>query len=1409
LPPAHALFEVSWEVCNKVGGIHTVLSTKAKTLVDRHGDDYVAVGPWLLANAPSEASFEPEAGFEAFAESCRGAGVPVRVGRWKIPGSPRTVLVEFSGLYARKDGILAGLWEHFGVDSITGAWDYVEPVIFGEAAGIVIERWWQEYVAPRRLPCVAQFHEWMTASGLLYLKRKQPRIGTVFTTHATMLGRSISSTGQLPKAGLAGRTSDAAAESMGVRSKHSMEKVSATQADVFTTVSKLTAAEAELFFGRAPDPVLPNGIDLSVVDLLAGPHDRAAVRERVTDLARRFLGRDCARAAFLIASGRYEFHNKGIDLVMEAVSRLNRRSGRQVILLLAVPAGQSGVAGSVLERLRAPQADFQGALGLSTHNLNDPQNDPIQRSARRLGLDNGPASRAQVIQLPIYVHPSDGLFDLPYEALLRAMDLSLFPSFYEPWGYTPQESLAVGVPTVTSDLSGFGQWVLEAGLGGADGVHVLRREGLSLDASADALADLIETVVAEAPATEELRAACRRTAQRTAWSDLIANYERAFELAMAAAALRTDSAPPLPLRAATEIAVVGQGEGKRPRLFAFDVSATLPAPLVGLGRLAANFWWSWDPEGEELFASISRASWDACGHNPQQFLRTVFPEDLRAKAEDPLFLERLARLTERFDRYMSARGKPLRAEGGPGEIRANEPVAYFSAEFGVHECLRIYSGGLGILAGDHLKSASDLNLPLVGVGLFYRQGYLRQRVGALGEQIGLEISNDPRTLPVELVRGARGEPLEVSLPMPSSTLVLRAWRVHVGRVELYLLDSDVEHNRPEDRATTHQLYGGDAEHRLRQEIVLGRGGVRLLAQLGIRPCVYHINEGHAAFLALERVGMKVREQHLTFDEARAVVRATTAFTTHTPVPAGHDRFSEDLMRRYFSDAPDWMGLSWERFMSLGQCESQREAFNMTYLALAFSGSVNGVSRLHGDVSKELLGPFWPGLLRTELPVESVTNGVHLATWVRPELAAALGARSRAVNGADFARVGALDDRTLWDLRQRARRTLLEAMRERLQRSFFDRGDSPGLLARMLDGLEERALWIGFARRFAPYKRADLIFGDGARLQRLLSNGERPVRLVFAGKAHPRDGLGQELLKKVVALSRSEEYLGKVFFLEDYDMQLARLLVQGVDLWLNTPVRPQEASGTSGMKAAANGVLNLSVADGWWVEGFDGENGWTMGDGRAYAEPKLQDELDGASLHRLLSEEIAPLFFDRDAAGLPLRWLARVRRSLATIPPTFNTDRMVREYSERIYRPMAATRAELERDARAPLKALSARHDRVRRGFAQVKILSARVSNLVDLRVGDTIEAHVEVDLGPLEPADVAVELVFGHAQGSGDLRTLTSVRLAPAPLGAPGARRFEGTHVLSRSGSFSYGLRVRASETSGQDSALRDLVSWA
>ncbi|RMH01700.1 MAG: alpha-glucan family phosphorylase, partial [Planctomycetota bacterium] len=1024
-----------------------------------------------------------------------------------------------------------------------------------------------------------------------------------------------------------------------------------------------------------------------------------------------------------------------------------------------------------------------------------PAADPIQRALTELDLGGG---RVAVVQVPVYLHGDDGVLGLRYEAALQAMDLSCFPSFYEPWGYTPVESLAVGVPTVTSDLAGFGRWARANGLDAGGGVHILARAGRADEEAEADLAELLESALARAEEPERIVRACREAAASLAWPRLLGAYEDAWERAAAAAAPRAEAAAPRPAR---PVPVRPPAEEETPRLIRFDVAATLPEPLASLEELAGNFCWSWDAEAPALFAELSPQRWERCGHNPTRFLREVFARDLAAKAADADYVARLQAAVERQRRYLAEPPPDLGAA-----IDRRRPVAYFCFEFGVHESLRIYSGGLGVLAGDHLKSASDLNLPLVGVGLYYRRGYLRQGLDQDGNQVSIEEDNDPRDLPLAPVFAADGEPLRIPVHLPGREVLLRAWRADVGRVPLFLLDADLEENRAEDRALTHRLYGGGQETRLIQEILLGKGGVRLLAALGLEPSVLHLNEGHAAFAPLELASHLVHEQGHTFAEALERVRACTAFTTHTPVPAGHDVFGEDLIRRHFSNVETWLGASWETFLALGD-PHRRGSFNMTHLACRLAGFVNGVSRLHGEVSRALLHEEWPGMTEDEVPVRHVTNGVHLATWTDPELARLLGAGPRP--GADaFAAAESLSDEELWAFRERARRRLLDEIRRRVRKNFLARQDSPRLMGRILDGLDPEAMILGFARRFAPYKRALLLFQDRERLLRLLADRERPLLLLFAGKAHPADDAGKALLREVVQLSRSPEFAGRLVFLEDYDLELARLLVRGVDVWLNNPTRPLEASGTSGMKVAANGGLNLSVLDGWWLEGADGRNGWSLQQERSYPDQELQDQHDNASLLTLLEEEILPLFHRRDERGLPTAWLERVRHSLLTLPPVFCTDRMVMEYRDRAYLPLAERGAALAADGGDAARARAAARADQRRRFAELRIVAAEISDTEQLRTGDRLAVRVEIDPAGLTADDLLVELVLGHENGPRRLELMETVPLAPAD-GADGRLLFAGSHELERSGRWGYGLRVRLRPRDEFDLDALRLARWA
>ncbi len=672
----------------------------------------------------------------------------------------------------------------------------------------------------------------------------------------------------------------------------------------------------------------------------------------------------------------------------------------------------------------------------------------------------------------------------------------------------------------------------------------------------------------------------------------------------------------------------------------------LPSSLRPLARIAAGYAWCWDHEAIALLRSIDPIAWDAAGHNPVLALRQTAPERFAALATDHEFVARASAIAERLLATPREGDVPLHNLG------PDRPVAYFCAEYGIHESMRIYSGGLGILAGDHLKSASDLGVPLVAIGLFYRGGFFMQTLDDKGEQQVVEVPLDPDSLSVTRVTDEQGREVEVEVPLPDRTIRLGAWLLPVGRVRLYLLDSDREGNDPDDRRITRRLYPSAPEPRILQEIVLGIGGELLMHALGIQPSVFHLNEGHAAFVTLARVA-RLRAAGVPFEQAQDRVAATTVFTTHTPVPAGHDRFDLALFERHFAHAPTWLGIELEQLIALGQASGE-ELFNMTYLALRFSDYVNGVSRLHAEVSRELLKPAYGGAETHEIPIEGITNGVHLPTWTSPAVVELLGVSEHArVRGEDFSqRIDGVSDAALWQLRAKGRAGLVESLRAR------------GLPADNPD-----ALWIGFARRFASYKRASLLFHDLDRLAELVNDPARPLRIVFAGKAHPADKPGQALIREVTAVCRDERFLGRILFVPNYEIDVARMLLEGVDVWLNNPIRGLEASGTSGMKAAANGAINLSIADGWWIEGADGTNGWTIGP-REYPEQVEQDAADAAALYGLLDQDVLPSFFERNEAGLPTRWLERMRASMRSIPVVFDSDRMLREYLAQAYEPLA-------------------------------------------------------------------------------------------------------------------------------------------
>ncbi|MCD6289658.1 MAG: alpha-glucan family phosphorylase [Anaerolineae bacterium] len=774
-----------------------------------------------------------------------------------------------------------------------------------------------------------------------------------------------------------------------------------------------------------------------------------------------------------------------------------------------------------------------------------------------------------------------------------------------------------------------------------------------------------------------------------------------------------------------------------------SVFPAVPDRLNRLNELAYNLWWSWHPEAQALYRDLDPELWERVDHNPVQFLRGVVQERLDLAAADPGYVAAYDRVMAHFDEYMRSRSTWF-AEQYPQA--GDGVIAYFSAEFGLHEALPIYSGGLGILSGDHCKAASDLGVPLVGVGFLYPQGYFRQHIDVHGWQQASYEKINFSEVPVRPAVDDEGHQIIVSVDLPGRVVHARVWSIQIGRVYVYLLDTDVPLNAPADRELSARLYGGDQEMRISQEFMLGIGGVRALRALGIQPAVWHMNEGHSAFLVLERMRELVA-QGLPFAAAREAVAANTVFTTHTPVSAGNDAFSFDLMDRYFGHFWPRLGVDRETFLSLGRFELPWGAqFSMTALALRVSSKRNGVSRLHGTVSRRMWQSVWPEVPVEEVPIGAITNGIHTDSWLAPEMASLYdrylpaGWREQLEQSETWAPINEIPDVELWDAHRQAKLRMIEFVREHVRRQRLRHGESVRRVSEAEGILDPNALTIGFARRFATYKRATLIFWDQERARRLLANPDRPVQIIFAGKAHPADDPGKKLIQHIHQLSQLPEFQGRIIFLEDYDMNMARYLVQGVDLWLNTPRRPNEASGTSGQKASLNGVPHCSVLDGWWAEGYDGSNGWAFGETREFVDQQLQDEAEALALYSVLEEEIIPLFYERGEDGIPHEWVRRMKAAIRSVAPYFNTRRMVQEYVQEMYLPAMAYGRKLGEDDFAGARDLAIWKERVS-ALWPLTTITAQGPGDAAITLGEEIEVTAEVYLDGLSPDEVIVELV--------------------------------------------------------------------
>ncbi|MFN8389528.1 MAG: alpha-glucan family phosphorylase [Bdellovibrionota bacterium] len=849
------------------------------------------------------------------------------------------------------------------------------------------------------------------------------------------------------------------------------------------------------------------------------------------------------------------------------------------------------------------------------------------------------------------------------------------------------------------------------------------------------------------------------------------------------------------------------------RVQPFTVIADLPQALSPLRSLACNLWWSWNHVARNLFIRISKDSFAKSNRSPVRVLNSLSIEDIQTLSKDKGFIAQIEEVVQTFQRYRESR----HWWSSQTEDAKDLTIAYFSAEFGLHESLPIYSGGLGVLAGDHLKACSDLGIPLIGVGLLYYEGYFSQYLNAEGWQQESYLQISANRLPIHPAIGTDGKQVVVNVDVRGTNVAVKAWQVDVGLVRLYLLDTNIDENDAASRAITARLYGGDVHMRIPQEIVLGIGGLRVLEALGIQPDVCHMNEGHSAFLVLEQIRRLMKEQHFDFEQALLGVRGSNLFTTHTMVPAGHDIFSAELMERYFRNFVNDLDIDLEALLRLGRVnpDDRSEAFSMAVLAVRGSQGINAVSELHGTVSRKLWQNIWPDLPLDESPIQHITNGVHTATWTSRDVAELYDRyigpnwRNATALPETWEPVQDIPDDELWRIICRGRSSLITFCREKLREQLLRRGAGRVEIESAADVLDPDALTIGFARRFASYKRAALILHDIDRLVRICSNTERPVQFIFSGKAHPADQPGKELIARIIHASHRPELRGKFIFLEDYDMSVARKLVQGVDVWLNNPRRPLEASGTSGMKASANAGLNMSVLDGWWCEAFNGENGWSIGQGEEYEDTNYQDLVESRSIYDLLEREIIPTFYDQGPTGVPRDWLGLVKNSIQTIAPRFSAARMVSEYAQRYYIPLGLNHRQTAQQSYRNVLSSHADIVKFKKYWQDVRILSVENHGTDQLELGKNLPIRVTAQLGRFSPQEVAAEVRLGSLDATHHLHQCSIIRLTETQfLRDPGVHVFEGSLHVRRAGSYGFSVRLIPVIAGVPQSHIPGLISW-
>ncbi len=1375
------IFETSWEICNKIGGIYTVLSTKAKSVVDKYNDNYILIGPDVWKETRQNPDFlEDTSLFADWKEKAAKEGLRVKTGRWNITGKPIVILLDFSYLFEQKDEILGKLWETHKLDSIHGGWDYFESVLFGYNAGEVIKSFTEFYLEPQQ-QVVAHFHEWMTGAGVLFLKNKAPQIGTAFTTHATVLGRSIAGNGLPLYSKIEEYDAHTTARNFGVISKNSLETIAAHEADAFTTVSGITGIECKQLLGKNPDVITTNGFEKDFVPKgKQFDKKRKAARKKAFETAQVITGKKYSDDTFLvISSGRYEYRNKGLDLFIEALGNLNRDKSikREILAYITIPADHRGPAN--VFRGREKRNNY------FTHKLNHPEHDPILHEIAKQGLNNSSEDKVHIIFVPAYLNGNDGVINLDYYDFLIGQDLSVFPSYYEPWGYTPLESIAFKIPTITTNVAGFGDWVSSNYKLETPSISVIERSETDDSAAVEAIRRIIHQLL-DYNNFPALKKEVANVFNGALWQKFVAQYFEAWDLAVSKSAERQPDLPLVP-RAKTH-SIEAKIKPDRPEWKKILVESPLPNSQHPIKDLAYNLWWSWNTEATELFKNLAGDRWYPFNYNPVRVLESLSADETKKLKSNKAFNKKLEKVNQNLKTYLSkAANKP------------EEMVAYFSMEFGLQVSLQIYSGGLGILAGDYLKQASDSNKNMIGIGLLYRQGYFKQSLTLGGDQISEYKLQKFTQLPLIPVRDENGKWIKVKIALPGRNVTAKVWKVNVGRIPLYLLDADIEENSVEDRHITNRLYGGNSEHRLKQEMLLGLGGVRLIEKLGLKPKVYHLNEGHSAFSGLERVRQLMEAEGLDLYSAAEVVKSSSLFTTHTPVPAGHDVFEEHLMRAYMSHFCEYFKVSWEEFIGLGRYNpaNHGEKFSMSILAAKLSQEMNGVSKIHGRVSREMFQSLYPGYYAEELHIGHVTNGVHYFTWTdevwQQTYKKAFGEdfEQQQPDASHWEKIYQIPNEQIWKNRLSLKRKLIDNIKLKIKRDLTQRHENPTVMLNSMAQLNEETLILGFARRFATYKRAQLLFTNLERLSAIVNQQDKPVIFLFAGKAHPNDGAGQDLIKRVVEISKMPEFIGKVIFLQDYDMTGGKLLTSCVDIWLNTPTRPLEASGTSGEKAIMNGVMNFSVLDGWWAEGYQEGAGWAIEENRTFENQQFQDELDAEIIYNTLEQEIIPTYYDTDKNGISEKWISQIKNTIAKVAPQFTMQRQLEDYYEHFYNKLFVTSEKMHDDGFENAKKLVNWKNKLKQSWDKISVESLLVpdSSSTPIDFGKHFVAELVLNMPDLQAEDIGVEILMGN-KTNGDIENITFKEELESVSLKDGKVKYTCDFPLEHAGVHDYAFRI-------------------